>query len=72
MTLSDFAIAPSNTAVVFIDPQIDVLSPHGKNWAVLGDSVTENNTVANMLSIFQAAEAANFPVFVSPHYFLSA
>jgi hypothetical protein len=34
-----------DAAVVFIDPQVDVLSPDGKNGGALGDSVTENKTV---------------------------
>jgi len=59
----------SDTGVVFIDPQNDVLSEQGKNWAVLGASVTENRTVENMERIFQAAKAKNYPVFISPHYF---
>lgn len=59
----------TNTAVVFIDPQVDVLSKKGKNWDALGASVTENHTVENMLRIFKAAKAAAFPVFISPHYF---
>ncbi len=60
---------PSDTAVVFIDPQNDVLSPTGINWPATGASVTENDTVAHMLAIFQAAQAASFPMFISPHYF---
>jgi len=60
---------PRDTAVVFIDPQVDVLSEKGKNWGAVGASVTENKTVENMLRIFKAAKSASFPVFISPHYF---
>ena len=60
---------PSNTAVVVIDPQNDVLSPSGKNWEVLEASVTENNTVGHLVEIFTAAKAGGFGVFISPHYF---
>ena len=60
---------PADTAVVFIDPQNDVLSPTGKNWGAVGASVTENRTVENMVKIFTAAKAAKFSVFISPHYF---
>jgi nicotinamidase-related amidase len=59
----------SDTAVVIIDPQIDVLSPTGKNWDSVGASVTENNTVQHLLDIFAAAKASGFGVFISPHYF---
>jgi nicotinamidase-related amidase len=59
----------TDTAVVFIDPQNDVLSEKGANWASVGASVTENRTVANMERIFQAAKAKGYEVFISPHYF---
>ncbi|MGA5463854.1 cysteine hydrolase [Mycobacterium sp. NPDC050041] len=59
----------SDTAVVIIDPQNDVLSPHGKNWDSLGASVTENNTVQHLLDILDAAKTSDFGVFISPHYF---
>ncbi len=58
-----------DTAVVVIDPQNDVLSPSGRNWDVLGASVTENRTVEHLVDILAAAKASRFPVFVSPHYF---
>jgi nicotinamidase-related amidase len=62
-------IQKSDTAVVFIDPQNDVLSETGKNWGAVGASVTENHTVENMERIFQAAKAKGYEVFISPHYF---
>jgi nicotinamidase-related amidase len=62
-------IQRSDTAVVFIDPQNDVLSEKGANWAAVGASVTENNTVENMEKIFKAAKANHYEVFISPHYF---
>jgi len=62
-------ISNRDTAVVFVDPQIDVLSPQGRNWAVLGASVTENRTVEHMLEIFSAAKELDFQVVISPHYF---
>src|SRR5262249_33841930 len=62
-------LTPTDTAVVFIDPQNDVLSEKGKAWAAVGESVTENKTVENMERIFQAAKQRGFEVFISPHYF---
>lgn len=59
----------TDTAVVIIDPQNDVLSPSGKNWDSLGASVTENNTVQHLVEILAAAKANGFGVFISPHYF---
>jgi nicotinamidase-related amidase len=62
-------IEKTNTAVVFIDPQNDVLSEKGANWTAVGASVTENRTVENMERIFRAAKANGYEVFISPHYF---
>ena len=59
----------NDTAVVFIDPQNEVLSEKGAAWAAVGESVRENNTVENMERIFQAAKQNGFEVFISPHYF---
>jgi nicotinamidase-related amidase len=59
----------ADTAVVVIDPQNDVLSPAGRNWEVLGDSVTENRTVEHLVEIFGAAKTGGFAVVISPHYF---
>ena len=62
-------ITPGRTALLITDPQNDFLSPDGATWGVVGKSVTENNTVANIESLFKAAKANNMPVFVSPHYY---
>jgi nicotinamidase-related amidase len=59
----------SDSAVVFIDPQNDVLSEKGANWKAIGASVTENRTIENMVRIFDAAKANGYEVFISPHYF---
>lgn len=63
------SITPGNTALVITDPQNDFLSPKGVTWGVVGESVTENNTVANIDSLFKAAKQNGIPVFVSPHYY---
>lgn len=60
---------PATTAVVVIDPQNDVLSPTGKNWEVLKDSLVENGTVEHLVDICTAARAGGFAVLISPHYF---
>jgi nicotinamidase-related amidase len=62
-------IQVTDTAVVFIDPQNDVLSEKGANWEAVGASVTENRTVENMERVFKAAKANGYEVFISPHYF---
>jgi nicotinamidase-related amidase len=62
-------VRKTDTAVVFIDPQNDVLSEKGVNWGAVGASVSENRTVENMERIFKAAKADGYEVFISPHYF---
>jgi len=63
------AVAPGRTALVITDPQNDFLSPDGVTWGVVGESVTENNTVANIETLIKTAKANDIPVFVSPHYY---
>ena len=67
--VSTVDIRKSDTAVVFIDPQNDVLSERGANWGAVGESVRENGTVEHMEQIFRAAKSNGYYVFVSPHYF---
>jgi nicotinamidase-related amidase len=62
-------IRKTDTAIVFIDPQNDVLSETGANWGAVGASVTENGTIENMEKIFKAAKANGCEFFISPHYF---
>ncbi|TDJ08126.1 MAG: cysteine hydrolase [Deltaproteobacteria bacterium] len=62
-------IDKGSTALVVTDPQNDFLSPEGVTWGVVGESVTENNTVGNIESLFKAAKENNFQVFISPHYY---
>lgn len=63
------AVDPGTTALVVTDPQNDFLSPEGVTWGVVGESVTENNTVANIGALLETAKAKGFQVFVSPHYY---
>ncbi len=58
----------SDTALVVIDPQNDVLSEKGVSWGLVGASVKENNTVENIERLFKAAKAQSFGVFISPHW----
>ena len=58
-----------HVALLITDPQNDFLSEKGVTWGVVGKSVTENNTVANIDALLKAAKANDIPVFVSPHYY---
>jgi nicotinamidase-related amidase len=62
-------IDAARTAIVIIDPQNDFLSPNGVAWGVVGESVTENNTVANIEALMQAAKTYDLPLLISPHYY---
>jgi len=62
-------IVLGRTALLITDPQNDFLSPKGVTWGVVGKSVTDNNTVENIESLFAAAKANDIPVFISPHYY---
>ncbi|QDU92609.1 cysteine hydrolase [Lignipirellula cremea] len=56
-------------AVVVTDPQIDFLSPQGVSWSVVGQNVTDNNTVENIGKLFAASKDSDVPLFISPHYY---
>ena len=66
---SDMVLDLKRTALVITDPQIDFLSPDGVTWGVVGASVTEHNTVANIGRLFEAAKQIDMTVAVSPHYY---
>jgi nicotinamidase-related amidase len=66
---SGFTLDREHAALVVTDPQIDFLSPEGVSWPVFGDSIRENDTVAHIGELFDAAKRAGITVAVSPHYF---
>ena len=63
------SIDSEHTALVITDPQNDFLSPEGVTWGVVGESVTENNTVENIETLLKTAKENNIQVFISPHYY---
>jgi nicotinamidase-related amidase len=65
---SSFFFEGDRAALVVIDPQNDFLSDSGAGWPVFGASVTENNVVANLAKLFEAAKSRDMTVAVSPHY----
>jgi len=58
-----------STAIVITDPQNDFLSTEGVAWGLVGQSATENNTIANIETLFKLGEQYHVPVFISPHYY---
>jgi nicotinamidase-related amidase len=69
LPIPGLSIEKGRTALLITGPQNDFLSPDGFAWGVAGESVTENNTVANIDVLFKMAKANDIPVFVSPHYY---
>ena len=65
----DMEIDLERTALVVVDPQIDFLSDKGVSWGVVGESVTEHDTVNNIERLFKAAKAVGMKTFISPHYY---
>ncbi len=59
----------TTTALVVTDPQNDFLSEEGAAWGLVGDSVRENNTIANLETLLTAARDGGYRTFVSPHYY---
>ena len=59
----------AHTALVITDPQNDFLSPEGVTWDLVGESVTENNTVEHIDLLLKAAKQNEIQVFISPHYY---
>jgi nicotinamidase-related amidase len=66
---SSISLSHSDTALVFIDRQNDVLSETGLAYEAVRESLKENNTIQNMERLFKAAKAHGYQVFISPHYF---
>ena len=62
-------IHPEDTAIVFIDPQNEVLSEKDSAWPLVHESLQENDTIENMERIFNVAKAHSYEIFISPHYF---
>lgn len=62
-------ITPGRTALVITDPQNDFLSPEGVTWGVVGQSVTDNDTVKHIGQLLESAKKNEVPVYVSPHYY---
>jgi nicotinamidase-related amidase len=62
-------INSDDTALVFTDPQNEVLAETGLAWPLLRESLHENDTIRNMERLFKAAKEYGFEVFISPHYF---
>ena len=54
-------IEAGRTAVVITDPQNDFLHEDGVAWGVVGESATENNTIANLKNLMETAVSNEVP-----------
>lgn len=66
---STMTLVKGQVALVITDPQNDFLSENGVAWGVVGESVREIGTIANIEALLKAAKAQDLPTFVSPHYY---
>src|SRR5215831_8545599 len=64
-----FKVDTRTTALVFTDLHNDFLSPDGKAYELLKESLARNNTVENIERLLRAAKTVGMKVFVSPHYY---
>ena len=55
----------TTTALVLVDPQVDLLAPSGKAWDIFGGQVEQRGTVARLVELRDAAAAAGAPIFYS-------
>jgi biuret amidohydrolase len=69
LTKKEMTIDPKRAALVVIDPQVDFMSPKSPAWPAVGESVTEQGTVPNLVKLFRASKDAGIPVVISPHYY---
>ncbi len=56
-------------ALLITDPQIDFLSEDGVTWGLVGNNITELNTVENIERLLKAAKNAGVLVVISPHFY---
>ena len=65
----EMQLEPGTTALVFTDLHNDFLSPDGKAYPLIKESLARNNTAENIERLLRAAKAVGMKVFVSPHYY---
>ena len=66
---SEMKLNATATALVFTDLHNDFLTPEGKAYGLIKDSLARNKTAENIERLLQAARTAGLRVFISPHYY---
>jgi nicotinamidase-related amidase len=69
MPVPEMTLDRAHTALVVIDPQIDFMSPKGAAWSAVGEAVTQQRLVPNLLRLFESSKKAGIVVAISPHYY---
>ena len=59
----------ATTALAFTDLHNDFLSPEGKAYPLIEESLNKNDTAENIERLLRAAKRVGMHVFVSPHYY---
>jgi nicotinamidase-related amidase len=62
-------LRPETTALVFTDLHNDFLTPGGKAYGLIQESLEHNHTAENIERLLRAAQKVEMKVFVSPHYY---
>ena len=57
---SDMKLNLQRAALLVTDPQIDFLSPKGVTWELVGESVTEQHTVAEHRPLTGGSQASRY------------
>jgi nicotinamidase-related amidase len=68
-TIAPLTLDRATTALVFTDLHNDFLSPEGKAYGLIKDSLARNQTADNIERLLRAAKTVGMKVFVSPHYY---
>ena len=67
--IPDMKLDSGVTGLVFTDLHNDFLSPDGKAYGLIKESLVRNDTAENIERLLRAAKGAGMKVFVSPHYY---
>ena len=67
--MSTVSVDSANTAVLFTDPQVELLTPDSVVWDEIGETVEENAVVEKLVRLREAAREGGVQVFYSAQEF---
>lgn len=65
-------IDPETTALLLVDPQVDLLTPDSVVWEEIGETVAENDVLDRLVALRTAAETGGVTVVYSHQQFTEA